>query len=132
MAPRCFSCAWTRVDGSDEEDGRFYDCEEELREEEEEEEDGNEDGDDARETLTRVRRGDGIRESRRFVRLESARARESARGDGVYHRSWSTGGFDVVFGHTHTVVCEEFGAQSGDGLEEFGVRGRAAEDYSVL
>jgi hypothetical protein len=38
MAPRCFSCAWTRVDGSDEEDGRFYDCEEELREEEEEEE----------------------------------------------------------------------------------------------
>ena len=54
MATRCFSCAWTRVDGSDEEDGRFYDCEEEFREEKEEEEDGDEDGDDARETLTRV------------------------------------------------------------------------------
>ena len=133
MAPRCFSCAWTRVDGSDEEDGRFYDCEEELREEEEEEEeeDGNEDGDDARETL--AARGAAMEyESRGGSYVSSARARESARGDGVYHRSWSTGGFDVVFGHTHTVVCEEFGAQSGDGLEEFGVRGRAAEDYSVL
>ena len=88
MAPRCFSCAWTRVDGSDEEDGRFYDCEEEFREEKEEEEDGDEDGDDARETLTRVgaameyesRGGSYVSRVRAHARALAAMASIIARG----------------------------------------------------
>ena len=86
MATRCFSCAWTRVDGSDEEDGLFYDCEEEFREEEGEDGDG--DGDDARETLTRVgaameyesRGGSYVSRVRAHARALAAMASIIARG----------------------------------------------------